>query len=53
MLGLHHRLNRHELKQPQGDSEEQGRLACCSPRSQKDSDMTEPLKQQIYKITKV
>ena len=53
MLGSHHRLNGHELEQSQGDSEEQGSLGCYSPRGQKESDMTERLKQQIYKITKV
>ena len=53
MLGSHHRLNGHELEQSQRDSEEQGSLGCYSPRGQKESDMTERLKQQIYKITKV
>ena len=33
MVGWHHRLNRHEFEQTQGDGEEQGSLACCSPWS--------------------
>ena len=44
MLGSHHQLNGRELEQTQGDSEEQESLACCSPRGQKVSDMTERLK---------
>ena len=32
MIGWHHRFNGHEFKQTQGDSEEQGSLACCRPR---------------------
>ena len=31
MNGRHHRLNGHEFEQTLGDSEGQGRLACCSP----------------------
>ena len=30
-FGWYHRLNGHEFEQIQGDSEGQGRLACCSP----------------------
>ena len=41
MVGWHHRLNRHELDQTQGDSEGQGGLACCSPWGCKESDTTE------------
>ena len=40
MVGWHHWLNGHEFEQTQGDSEEQERLACCSPRGHKESDMT-------------
>ena len=29
MVGWHHQLNGHGFKQTQGDSERQGRLACC------------------------
>ena len=31
MVGWHHRLDGHELKQALGNSEGQGSLACCSP----------------------
>ena len=31
MAGWHHRLSGHEFEQILGDSEGQGRLACCSP----------------------
>ena len=41
MIGWHHRLSGHEFKQPLGDSEGQGSLACCSPWGCKESDMTE------------
>ena len=37
MVGWHHWLNRHELEQILGDSDGQGSLACCSPRSLKES----------------
>ena len=30
MVGWHHWLNRHEFEEAPGDSEGQGRLACCS-----------------------
>ena len=41
MVGRHHQLNGHELEQTQGDSEEQGSLACCSPWGGKELDTTE------------
>ena len=41
MVGWHHRLDRHELEQAPGDSEGQGRLACCSAWGRKESDMTD------------
>ena len=41
MVGRHHRFNGHEFEQILGDSEEQGSLACCSPRGHKESDRTE------------
>ena len=41
MVGWHHRLNVLEFEQTPGDSEGQGSLACCSPWSHKESDMTE------------
>ena len=40
MVGWHHQLNGHESEQTQGDSEGQGILACCSPWSPKELDMT-------------
>ena len=44
MVGWHHQLNGHELEQAPGDGEGQGSLACSSPRSHKESDTTEQLK---------
>ena len=41
MVGRNHWLNGREFEQTLGDSEGQGRLACCSPCSLKESDMTE------------
>ena len=43
MVGWHHQLNGHEFEQTSGDSEGQGSLACCSPRSLIESDMSEQL----------
>ena len=43
MVGWPHQLNGHEFEQTLGDSEGQGRLACCSPWGQKGSDMTEQI----------
>ena len=43
MVGWHHWLNWHEFEQAPGDGEGQGSLACCSPGSCKESDMTERL----------
>ena len=43
MVGWHHWLSGHEFEQLWGDSEGQGRLACCSPWGRKESDMTERL----------
>ena len=40
MVGWHHQLNGHKSEQTPGDSEEQGSLACCSPRGHKESDTT-------------
>ena len=39
----HQKLNGHEFEQAPGNGDRQGRLACCSPRSHKESDMTEQL----------
>ena len=38
MVGQHHRCNGHELGQTLGEDEGQGLLACCSPKSFKESD---------------
>ena len=41
MVGWHHQLNGHEFEETPGSGDGQGRLACCSPRGRKESDMTE------------
>ena len=43
MVEWHHRLDGDELEQAPGDDNGQGSLACCSPCSRKESDMTELL----------
>ena len=43
MVGWHHQLNGHEAEQVLGVGDGQGGLACCSPWSRKESDMTERL----------
>ena len=50
MIGLYHQLNGHEFEQTVGDSERQGSLACCSPWSLKDLDVTDWTK-KIYPYT--
>ena len=40
-VGWYHWLNGHDFEQIPGNSEGQGSLACCSPWSCKESDMTE------------
>ena len=40
MSGWHHQCNGHELGQTLGGSEGQEGLACCSPWSQEELDMT-------------
>ena len=40
MVGWHHQLNGHEFEQTPGDSERQGRLACCSPSGLKETELT-------------
>ena len=49
VVGWHHQLNGHESEQTQGDSEEQGSLACCSLWGCKESDMTERLNNTIIR----
>ena len=44
IVGWHHRLNRHEFEQTQGDDEGQGSLACFSPWGCEELNMTEQLK---------
>ena len=44
MVGLHHRLDRHEFEQAPGAGDGQGSLACCSPWGRKESDMSERLR---------
>ena len=41
MTGWPHRLHGHEFEQALGGGEEQGSLACCSPRGHKESDKAE------------
>ena len=41
MVGWHHQLNGHEFEQALGAGDGQGSLECCSPRGQKESDMTQ------------
>ena len=43
MFGWHHQLNGHDSEQTLGDSEGQGRLACCIPWGRRESDMTNQL----------
>ena len=47
MIGWHHRL-----EQLLGDGERQGRLECCSPWGDKESDMTWQLKNNNYTYTR-
>ena len=43
MVGWHHRIDGHEFEQALGVGDEQGSLACYSPRGHKELDMTEQL----------
>ena len=43
MAGWHHQLDEHESEQAQRVGDGQGSLACCSPRSHKESDTIEQL----------
>ena len=51
MVGWHHRLNGPEFEQTPGDSEGQGRLACCSLRGHKESVTTEQLNNNLMLLT--
>ena len=53
MVGWHHRLNGHEFEQTAEDNEGQGSLVCYSPQSHKESDMSEPIEQQVQNLTAV
>ena len=48
MVGWYHRPNGHEFEQTQGDSEEQGSLACCSSWGHKEWEMTLVTEQLIH-----
>ena len=41
MAGWHHQLDGQEFEQAPGVGDEQGSLACCSPRGRKEADWTE------------
>ena len=41
MVGWHHELKEHEFEEILGDNERQGSLACCSPWSCKELNMTQ------------
>ena len=43
MVGWHHQLKGHEFEQTPGTGDGQGGLACYSPWSSQESDMTERL----------
>ena len=47
IVSWHHQLNGHEFEQALGDGEAEGSLACCSPGSSKESQMTQCLN-KIY-----
>ena len=48
MVGWHHRVNGHEYGQTLGDSEGQGRLACCSPWGHNESNMNVTEQQSLH-----
>ena len=52
-VGWHHRLNGHKFEQAPGDGEGQGSLACCSPWSCKESDMTDWTEQKKNRLTDI
>ena len=52
MVGWHHQLNGHEFEQSSGVGDGQGSLACCSPWSHKETDMTERLNWTEHYIKK-
>ena len=48
MVGWHQGLDEHEFEQSPRVSERQGSLVCCSPRSPKESYMTEHTRPHRY-----
>ena len=52
MVGWHYQLKANECKQTLGDSEGQGRLACCSPWVWKEVDTTERLNNKSHDVQK-
>ena len=52
MVGWHHRLNGHELKQTPGDSEGQRSLAFCRPWECRESDVAERLSHKLPQVVK-
>ena len=53
MVGWYQWLNGHEFEQALRDGDGQGSLACCSPWSRKESDMTEQLNKRRMKEKRV
>ena len=47
MVGWHHLLDGHEFEQTLEIGDGQGSLACCSPWSHKESDMTDHLNNNL------
>ena len=50
MVRQHYQLNAQEFEKTLGESEGQGSLASCSPWGQKESDTTQRLHNNTYKI---
>ena len=50
MVGWHHRLIGHEFEQALGNGEGQGSMGCCSPWAGKESNMTEQLNNNGYRL---
>ena len=53
MVGSHHQFSGHEFEQAPGDGEGQRSLMCCSPWGYKESDMTERLKTELKRYSKL
>ena len=49
-VGRHHPLNGHEFDQVPGDGDGQGSLACCSPWDCKESEISEQLSWDWYRV---